>query len=480
MLFSDHFKVKKNKEDEWFDPILNQDTKLFIDPFLIFQLPEGFFINAHKKTIDYFNEVFALIAKSAGNTNSTHYKKAIDILLFPEVHELCLGYAASSTKGSGSSFGFSNIIASAIWNSIQSGIKQIEHFEELSIFNEGIGADRISDMTANLLKEEIIKYTQEVCKRRNIPTQPKRIRNSSFSFDFKVWNFEKVSLPINPITNEGVLLIPTKYIRPLPTINPDDFWDYMCIRENEIIRSNFSYLIKGKVNKKDIVEIAKAHLGSVQNYVKFRETKGSKAYDLERDPENFYKWYEVGKDVASKNPLNLPKPSSASDVMVIVENIVKNFKHYIENQKGYELLWDKGKSRSEAAVQRLFMGIASSYCEANDIDPSKEENLGSGAVDFKFSKGFSKRVLLEAKLARNTKFSNGLHAQLPQYLLTEKIQDGIFLVIAYRLEDIKRYKVLVKTIEMVKKEYKVNIRCELVDARHKPSASKLSIPYRID
>ncbi len=479
MLFSEQFGVKKDTEDTWFDPILDHDTKLFIDPFLIFQSTESNFAEAHKKTIDYFNEVFTLIAQSGGNTNSTHYKKAVNILLFPEVRELCLGYASSTTKGSGSSSGFSGVIADAIWASIQAGIKKIEHFEELSIFNEGIGADRISDMTANLLKEDLIAYTQVICKKHNIQTVEKRIRNSSFSFALKIWNSEKVMLPINPATGDAVILVPSRYIRPLPTINPEDFWDYMCSRENEIIRNNFSYLVKGKINKKDIVEIARAHLGSVEKYVKFREERGSNAYDLKKDPENFYRWYSVGKEIVSNNPLVAPRPTNAEEVIAVVDNIVGNFKHFIEQQKGYELLWAEGRARSEAAAQRLFLGIALPYCKTYDIDPSKEENLGSGPVDFKFSRGFSKRVMLEAKLARNTKFWEGLHAQLPQYLLTENIKDGIFLVIAYNAKDIRRYQQLALTTDRANKEHGVNMRCILVDARPKPSASKLSTPYAL-
>ena len=38
-----------------------------------------------------------------------------------------------------------------------------------------------------------------------------------------------------------------------------------------------------------------------------------------------------------------------------------------------------------------------------------------GPVDFKFSTGYSKRVLLEVKLAHNTKLWNGLQRQLPRY-----------------------------------------------------------------
>jgi len=37
MLASKHFGIERNATDDWFDPILNADTELFVDPFLIFK-----------------------------------------------------------------------------------------------------------------------------------------------------------------------------------------------------------------------------------------------------------------------------------------------------------------------------------------------------------------------------------------------------------------------------------------------------------
>jgi hypothetical protein len=37
MLASKYLKVVRDAQDDWFDPILNADTELFLDPFLIFE-----------------------------------------------------------------------------------------------------------------------------------------------------------------------------------------------------------------------------------------------------------------------------------------------------------------------------------------------------------------------------------------------------------------------------------------------------------
>ncbi|ARW05750.1 hypothetical protein [Bacillus atrophaeus] len=92
----------------WFDPILDVDTKLFIDPFLLFSYSEKHFNNAHSKIIEFFNEAFLLAAKSSGVPSSLSYKKLISMLTFPEVEEICLGYTNKSTGGSGGGKAFSH------------------------------------------------------------------------------------------------------------------------------------------------------------------------------------------------------------------------------------------------------------------------------------------------------------------------------------------------------------------------------------
>ena len=66
MKFSEHFGLDYSAQTEWFDLILNLDTKLFIDPFLIYASEDGHFEGSHDYIVSYFNDVFTLIASSKG------------------------------------------------------------------------------------------------------------------------------------------------------------------------------------------------------------------------------------------------------------------------------------------------------------------------------------------------------------------------------------------------------------------------------
>jgi hypothetical protein len=103
MLFSDAYGIELADNDDWFDPLLNLDTKLFIDPFLLYDNEVGEFIGSHSDVVRFFNFVLDLIARSGGNVHSTHWHQAEILLRLPEVQELCLGYTALGTRGSGSS-----------------------------------------------------------------------------------------------------------------------------------------------------------------------------------------------------------------------------------------------------------------------------------------------------------------------------------------------------------------------------------------
>ena len=85
--------------------------------------------------------------------------------------------------------------------------------------------------------------------------------------------------------------------------------------------------------------------------------------------------------------------------------------------------------RHERFAQLLFYGIADSYCEANNLDLTRECDGGRGPVDFKISTGYYSRVLVEIKYSTNTHLINGFTNQLPIYNKAERTQYSIYLII---------------------------------------------------
>jgi hypothetical protein len=473
MQFTDHFEVVRTADDDWFDPILTVDTKLFVDPFLIFQDDAPHWGEAHRRVVAHFDEAFRLLALSGCTPDTVHYKAALRMLKFPEPTETCLGYTAVGTDGAGSGKGFANSIAAAMCDAIGRGVKSLEHFEQLDIFQDGIGPDRISDITTTILKDDLVRYTQEVAERHGVPTAKHRLRSARFDHDRHRFVDDKVELPTSPVTGGPIVLVPARFLRELPSINASEWWEAM---EGTELRDEVNADVLGRVSKKDIVEIARRHPDEVEAWVKAREKDKVAAYDLQRDPRGLYQWSSATRRWVRVNPLILSPPTTEAEFFDIIELIIGRFRQYIEQEGGWRLLWDRSNEKPEYAIQLVFMGIAKAYCEANGINVDREVELGRGPVDFKFSNGTQHQALIEVKKLENGKFWNGVRAQLPSYLASNGTRTGWVLAVRFRTDGVakSRAAALPGEVAAVSAEHDLDLRYSLVDARPKLSASNLT------
>ena len=474
MLASAHFEITRQKADDWFDPILNADTELFIDPFLIFKEKKGFWADAHDRLIKHFDRAFLLIAEGHLNPQSLSYQKALALLVFREPRELCLGYTSKGTAGLGSGFGYAASIAVGISEAIQRGLQHPRHFEELGILNEGIGADRISDTTCTILKSRLVEYTQQICTRHGLPLEKHRMFAAEFDETRLRWEIPEVQLPTNPFTRGPLLFVPQRFLKDLPVLNADDWWTSY---ENRQLREDVNYEILGKVNKAKIVAAARAHPEAVREWTTHKEAESASPYDFHRDPKGVWQWDCATESFVQKHPLRLLVPQTDEDFHNVIQKIIDAYTLFIEEQGGWSLLWDTPRSaeKPEQAAQLLFRGVAQSYCKANDISLDSEVNLGRGPVDFKFSTGYHHRVHVEIKKLHNGKFWNGLERQLPSYMRSDEVSDGWFLAIMYNdsKASTERAKALPNRVRATAEAQDINLKYQLVDARPKRSASKL-------
>jgi hypothetical protein len=450
MLFSDAFGVQRTAEDDWFDPLLNLDTNLFIDPFLLYDNEGAEFAGGHAEAIRFFNHVLQLIARSNGNTTSALWQQAETLLRLPEVEELCLGYTSLGTRGSGSGHKIARQLAGGLLKAVRAGVVELTHFEEVQIFEEGIGADRISDATATIIRHRLAQYTGAV------------------------WLNRVFLLPRNPINGKPLLLVPRLYLRRLPTINPGDFWDYCYDNHNEVLRQRYGDDIKRNVDKRTIVDLARAQPAFRQEYVRAKEAEGGSTYDLETDPNGLYQPAAQASRWAREHP-RLVHPQNDAQLASAVVTFIDEFRNYVENQRGWRLLWNDDETpRAENSFQALFMQTVAAHCRANNIDVSAEANIGRGPVDFKMALGYSAQVLVEAKLARNTKFWHGLERQLPKYLEAEGTSEGLFVVCAHTDDDIEKLRDINRRVTALNARLPYRVRVITVDCRaHPPSASHL-------
>jgi hypothetical protein len=228
------------------------------------------------------------------------------------------------------------------------------------------------------------------------------------------------------------------------------------------------------VKKEQIREMLFAQPKNLADLIKVYREAAVQGYNFEKDADGLLSWDFIGRDAAEASPLEIgiKQPKTIGELRTIVGLILAQFKKNIEENRLYECLYkDNGRPKREVFAQRLFYAVADSYCEANNVDLSREPNAGNGPVDFKLSSGYKGRMLVEVKKSSNSHLLNGFEKQLPEYEKSEATDESVYLVIRVTQGDSAIKNVLALRDKKTKEGKKVP-DIFVIDARKKASASK--------
>lgn len=486
MRFTHEFGITRRKKDDWFDLELSADTPLYVDPFLVFTDADPFWSSAHDDLIAFFSLAQEYVRAADGNRSGPAWNKAKRMLTFPEPKEFALGLAMGSPDGAGTGPKYATKMASALQliNALPDG-DSVKYLESFVLFCDGLGVDRISDAFCNVIKARFIEYTAAVVGRHQLPTTNVPVKHASWLPSNGRWNDLRLQLPKSPVTTGGVLLVPERFLKDIPRVTAEGFWGWAQNNEAAVLREDLNYDLAKSLTKRaraaQARAVARARPDFVLRYVEQQQKGLLLPYDVHKDPALRVGWAEVGRAAASTSTTTIVEPSDESDFMDWVKSLALDFKHQVESADLWRALWNDAltKPRMERIVQAIAGAMWVTQCRSANIDISKEPNMGRGPVDFKFSRGWEDRALLEVKKMTNKKFVHGAETQLPQYLKTERIRGGVYLVIGYSDADFEKSRVdRVRDACTALTEAKgVEIEPIFVDARpgNKTSASKIHI-----
>ena len=482
MRFTEYFAVERHHDDDWFDCELSTDTPLYVDPFLVFEDGDRYWAEARQTVIDFFGLALSFVDASGGDVTSPHYLKAVRMLKFPEPSEFALGLSMGHPKGSGAGFKYAEKMASALSLFSQRGITKVQHVHAFALFCEGLGVDRISDIFCDIIKAKFIEYTQTVATRHELVLQEVPVRAARWNRTTGRWDHMRARLPKSPVTQEGVLLVPSRFLKDIPVVTPDSFWTWADAGVGDDLRQELNYELNVALTKEERKDAAyKAaweHPDLVMDYLNVVSETDAEPYDVEADPKLLVEWAEVGRDAAARQQ-PIAKLENESEFATWVIELAKEFQHAVEATDLWKALWDDGlrKYRPEKIVQAIAGMLFAAHCRMADVDLTRESNLGRGPVDFKFSQGWQKRALLEVKLIPSTHFFTGASRQLPQYMTTERTSVGVYLCVGYTDKDFspERLQPIEDTLRKLREDSGWTLEVIYVDARttNKDSASKL-------
>ena len=460
MLFSDYLSLGDELEREnIFDPILDSDSHFFINLQRLKKASTPEFQESYQRINEYFRKIIKLLDRAKSKSEKDIcYRQALKMFDFSEVNGICLGYA-KGTSGSGFGKLLGSQVISTAYDIVKLGIDDPEFFQLLPLFEDNVGADRLSDMIATLIIEDIEKYTKRI--NRELEITPENYKGYGFQNGFLM----------NPYKNDRVLLVPIEILHKLPVAQSWEDID-MYVSENMVIRAEMNSEVANEWSKYSSSE-RKTYL---RNCV-FKDVDACKRvigeYRKEELPsfnphENFDYFLEKLEQTIKRLGYNWKSDRSEYDSISVASDIISHFKHWVEYNKGWEVIQGAESRKREKILQRVIHLAGTSYIQANNLDMSCEPDEGRGPVDFKVSRG-QDITIIEVKLSSNFQYLHGYEIQIEEYGKAEKTDKMIYVLV-----DLGNPIKIQKLIELHDRKVDEGLDCPevvIIDSTKKESAS---------
>ncbi len=247
-------------------PFLNEDIPLYIDPFLIWKSPSLQDKGLHQMIIAAFNNLGVLVRNGCMN------EAAEQLILASECDEVGLGNSATR-KGKRIGKKCAIDVLSLFENISYYRDNGFRHFEEIQLFVDGIGKDRVSDIACNFMKSFLIDYTYQECSNLGISMQ-KVMVPAVYNHDKKQFETIETTLPIHPESGAPLLLIPKRWLRYVPWLSYETYFRNHCPQDDIAHEGE-------KLTRVKVLTFNRDNYGVIDAYVQERERTSA---DCEHDP----------------------------------------------------------------------------------------------------------------------------------------------------------------------------------------------------
>ncbi len=483
LYFSQYFGLDPQLIEDYgaLDLSVVSDLPLFIDPFLLFNSDKAEYSALHDDILRYL----IFLRDKATADGDLDQGLIAAWYRFKEVKQNWLGYTQFGNDGQGLGAGFATALHGALGQIFadfgKETITKGSHLEKLCLIRPGVGRDNISDFTTNLIKDFLLRYTQDFARAHLDAGQCEEfsVRRAAFNYQTESWETRRYYLP--RVRSDFVLLTP------LDMLTRDDTW----ISYGGML-SQFERLPAAVPNlqlRAEINNYFRQQLGPNPNAA---QRKAAKERTIDRFRvlvDHYIRLQEDDGDRAesiSAHKVADIRAALIDGVRAAIESVdrvggfydqpldsyaealrrTKWFKTYVEDKGGYRVMNRRGQPFSTETEVQLFFGLV---WFATDFDVNREVNNGRGPVDYKVSAGAWDKSLIEFKLASNTALKRNLEKQVEIYKKANDTDKAVKVIVSYTARHEARARKSLKELGLEKEESIV-----LIDARsdNKPSASR--------
>lgn len=196
---------KKQNQLDFIDINLHKkDNLLFIDPRLTSYNSDKFSKEMDKYLRKYWGNLISEIKKE----NISQVFKLMKGLAEPK--ETHLGFSEKKQRGNSVGNKLKPQFIKELYKLINNRNGHVTHLEDIEFFIDRIGEDRISDITTKIVKQVLIDFTIEECRKYNLTTQT-FLQKDIWNFETGEWESKFVDLP--SFDNKPIILVPKNIVR---------------------------------------------------------------------------------------------------------------------------------------------------------------------------------------------------------------------------------------------------------------------------
>jgi hypothetical protein len=219
--FSEHFGLGRSQNElDFVDVLLETDALLFIDPFAISQRTNRWSQEADGLLLGFFQRVVDSIREGRDG----EARRLLSGLHEP--NETRLGYSSRRPQGAGIGRMQANQLLEALRESSAVRTGFLSSLEECELMIDGIGSDKISDLTTNIIRGMLVEYTVQQCELHGVPTHRVALP-PRFSLETCSWVSEYADVPL--ADSKPILLVPKAIVRYEPAYNHQHYYRHFVL-----------------------------------------------------------------------------------------------------------------------------------------------------------------------------------------------------------------------------------------------------------
>lgn len=255
ILFSEYFGLNKQQAElDFVDIFIDGDKPLYVDPYVFKVRDDAWSVECNNLIVDFFSTVVLAIR----NQNTAYARRLLEHLNEPK--ETHLGVSRSSFSGKGVSGKQAGDLYYRLRNSKAVKTGHLKDLSDCELMIPGIGFDKVSDITTNIIRERLIEYTQAQCVLHNIPMREVPSGKIWSPIEKRWLNGSYQPLPI--ANGKKIILVPKYAVVQKPALSSQELYnhevlEYLQAEHLSAMSSLVEVLKNGKrrVTKKSLKEL---------------------------------------------------------------------------------------------------------------------------------------------------------------------------------------------------------------------------------